>query len=120
MDMFYAHHLVHVTIDSGAAGNMIRHTVDQRLGCQMTPSSQSVHQADGSSPLHVVGETLFPFTCEGCMFAFEALVVKNLDVDVLAGTLFMESIDIAVQPAKRQAILGNGTMDSTTMDPSDW
>ena len=50
LDMFYAHHPVRVTIDSGATGNMIRHTVVQRLGCQVTPSSQSVHQADGSFP----------------------------------------------------------------------
>ena len=39
------------------------------------------------------------------MFIFEGLVVENLDVDVLAGTLFMESNDIAVHPAKHQVIL---------------
>ena len=110
LDMFYAHHPVRVTIDSGATGNMIRHTVVQRLGCHVTPSSQSVHQADGSSPLHVVGETRFPFTCKGHTFTFEGLVVENLDVDVLAGTPFMESNDIAVRPAKRQVILGDGTI----------
>ena len=108
--MFYAHHPVRVTIDSGATGNMIRHTVIQRLGCQVAPSSQSVHQADGSSPLHVVGETRFPFTRGGHTFIFEGLVVENLDVDVLAGTPFMESNDIAVRPAKRQVILGDGTI----------
>ena len=108
--MFYAHHPVRVTIDSGATGNMIRHTVIQRLGCQVTPSSQSVHQADGSSPLHVVGETRFPFTCGGHTFIFEGLVVENLDVEVLAGTPFMESNDIAVRPTKRQVILGDGTI----------
>ena len=37
LDMFYAHHLVRVTIDSGVTGNMIRHTVVQCLGCQVTP-----------------------------------------------------------------------------------
>ena len=110
LDMFYAHHPVRVTIDSGATGNMIRHTVIQRLGCQVTPSSQSVHQADGSSPLHVVGDTRFLFTCGGHTFIFEGLVVENLDVDVLAGAPFMESNDIAVRPAKRQVILGDGTI----------
>ena len=110
LDMFYAHHPVRVTIDSGATGNMIRHTVIQRLGCQVAPSSQSVHQADGSSPLHVVGETRFPFTCGGHTFIFEGLVVENLDVHVLAGTPFMESNDIAVRPAKHQVILGDGTI----------
>ena len=45
LDMFYAHHPVRVT-----TGNMIRHTVVQRLDRLVTPRSQSVHQADGSSP----------------------------------------------------------------------
>ena len=76
----------------------------------MTPSSQSVHQADGSSPLHVVGETCFPFTHKGHTFTFEGLVIENLDVDVLAGTPFMESNDIAVRPAKRQVILSDGNI----------
>ena len=88
---------------------MIRHTVTQRLGCHVTPSSQSVHQADGSSPLQVVGETRFLFTRKGREFTFEGLIVENLDVDVLAGTPFMEVNDIAVRPAKRQVILGDGS-----------
>ena len=108
--MFYAHHPVHVTIDSGATGNMIHHTVIQHLGCQVTPSSQSIHQADGSSPLHVVGETRFPFTHKGHTFTFEGLIVENLDIDVVAGTPFMESNDIAVRPAKRQVIICDGTI----------
>ena len=112
LDMFYSHYPVRITIDSGATGNMIRHTVVQRLGCHMTSSSQSVHQADGSSPLHVVGETRFSFNREGRDFTFEGLVVENLDVDVLAGTPFMETNDIAVRPAKRQVILGNGSIIS--------
>ena len=89
---------------------MIRHTIIQRLGCQVTPSSQSVQQANGSSSLLVVGETRFPFVREGHTFTFEGLVVENLDVDVLAGTPFMEAYDIAVRPAKRQVILGDGTI----------
>lgn len=108
--MFYAHHPVRVTINSGATGNMICHTVVQRLGRQVTPSSQSVYQADDSSLLHVVGETRFPVAREGHTFTFEGLFVENLDVDVLAGTPFMESNDIAVRPAKRQVILGDGTI----------
>ena len=110
--MFYSHHPVRITIDSGATGNMIRHTLVQPLGCHMTSSSQSVHQADGSSPLHVVGETCLSFNHEGREFTFECLVVRNLDVDVLAGTPFMEANDIAVCPAKHQVILGDGSIYS--------
>ena len=112
LDMFYSHYPVRITIDSGATGNMIRHTVVQRLGCHMTSSSQSVHQADGSSPLQVVGETRFLLSRDGRDFTFEGLVVENLDVDILAGTPFMETNDIAVRPAKRQVILHNGSIVS--------
>ena len=116
VDMFYSHHPVRITIDSGATGNMIRHVLVQRLGCHMTSSSQSVHQADGSSPLHVVGETRLSFNREGREFTFEGLV-GNLDVDVLAGTPFMEANDIAVRPAKRQMILGDGSIYSYGSHP---
>ena len=109
IDSFYTHHSVRITLDSGATGNMIRHSLVTRLGCQVTPSSQSAHQADRSSPLKVVGATRLSLTRDNREFSFEGLVVKNLDVDILAGTPFMEANDISVRPAKRQVILGDGT-----------
>ena len=87
---------------------MIRHSVVKRLGLPLAPSSQSAHQADGSSPLQIVGETRLSFTRDQREFRFEGLVVENLDVDVLAGTPFMEKNDVAVRPAKQQVILGDG------------
>ena len=59
LDVFHSHHPVRITIDSGTTANTVRSALVQRLGCCMTPSSQSVHQADGSSRLNVVGETTF-------------------------------------------------------------
>ena len=91
---------------------MVRSALAQRLGCCMTPSSQSVHQADGSFPLNVVGETILTFTREGHEFTFEGLIVTNLDVDVLARTPFMEANNISVRPAKRQVIIGDGPIYS--------
>ncbi|KAK3746301.1 hypothetical protein QZH41_004542 [Actinostola sp. cb2023] len=110
LDTFHAHHHVRITIDSGATGNMIRHSLVKRLGSTLTSSSQSAHQADGSSPLHVVGETRLLFTRDNRQFKFEGLVVENLDVDILAGSPFMETNDVTVRPAKRQVILGDGTV----------
>jgi len=40
----------------------------------------------------------------------EASFASNLDVDVLAGTPFMETNDKTIRPAKRQVILGDGTI----------
>lgn len=109
IDMFHHHHPVRVTIDSGATGNMIRLSTVKRLGAVIHTSAQSAHQADGSSPLKVMGETRLSFTRGNQEFQFEGLIVENLDVDVLAGTPFMETNDVAVRPAKRHVILGDGT-----------
>ena len=78
----------------------------------VTPTSQSAHQADGSSPLDVVGETRLTFSCDKYVFHFEGMVVDNLAVDVLAGTPFMERNDVAIRPAKCQITLDDGTVYS--------
>ena len=46
---------------------------------------------------------------DGHMFQFHGLVVKSLDVDVLAGIPFMENNDITIRPAKHEIILSDGT-----------
>ena len=40
---------------------------------------------------------------------FEGLVVENLDIDIVAGTPFMETNDISIRPAKRQVTIGDDT-----------
>ena len=109
MDVFHGHHVIRVTIDSGATGNMIRHFTVKRLGSQIVSSAQSVHPADGSSQLKVVGEARISFSRDNRIFSFEGIVVENLDVDLLAGAPFMEANDIAVRPAKREVMLGDAT-----------
>lgn len=61
-DVFFHHHVVRVTVDSGATGNMIRHATARKLGPQIVSSAQSVHQADISSKLHVISQTRITFT----------------------------------------------------------
>jgi len=109
LDVFHGHHTTRIVIDSGATGNMIRRSTAQRLGVKVTPSSQSVHQADGASALTVVGETQATFTRNNHTFQFEGLVIEDLDVEVLAGTPFMEANDVAVRPARREVLLGDGS-----------
>ena len=109
VDTFHNHHHVRITIDSGATGNMIRASTAERLGVKVSKSTQSAHQADGLSPLKVVGETNLTLSHDGRKFSFEGLVVENLDVEVLAGTPFMEKNDIAIRPAKHKVIFGDGS-----------
>jgi len=44
------------------------------LGLEIFASSQSAHQADGSSPLRVMGETRFELSRNHHKFLFEGLV----------------------------------------------
>ena len=84
---------------------MILSSTVKRLGAYITTSSQSAHQADGHSPLEVVGETHITLTRDSQQLHFEGLVVENLDVEVLAGTPFMEFNVIAVRLARRAVII---------------
>lgn len=58
----------------------------------------------------MVGELRTTFTRDNTDFTFEGLVVEDLDVEVLAGTPFMEANDVAVRPAKREVLLSNGSV----------
>ena len=92
--------MVRITIVSAAEGNLIHESKARCIIAQIYPTFQSVHQADSSSPLDVVEETTVTFTCNGHDFIFEGLVIKNLEVDVLAGIFFMEINNITIRPAK--------------------
>ena len=100
LDTCYCHNPVRITIDSEDTGNMIRLSIVQKLKYEICKSAQTAHQAVGSSPLKVIGETELSFTRGQHVFQFERLVVENVDVEVHARTLFMEANDIAVLPAK--------------------
>ena len=64
---------------------------------------QQALQADGVTPLAVVGETHLILSQADKQLALDALVVDDLDVDILAGTPFVIANDITVRPAKCQA-----------------
>ena len=51
-------------------------------------------------------------TRNGKQLILEALVVDDLDVDILAGTPFMATNDIAVRPAKHQITIGDSDIVS--------
>ena len=118
MDVFHGYWVVRAIIVSGPTGNMIHHSTTKHHGCPIILSAQSVQQADGSSQLQVVGEIQTTFTHDNTDFMFEGIVIEDLDVEVLAGNPFMTTNDVAVRPAKRDALLGNGptyTYGSTSL-----
>lgn len=57
------------------------------------------------TPLNIVGETHLTLTRGHFDIRLEALVVDDLDVDILGGIPFMSANDISVRPAKQQIII---------------
>ena len=84
MKIFYNGHSLRLTLDSGAEISMIKTSVAQYIGATIKKTSQSALQADGFTPLPTIGETHLELTRDGVSLHIEALVVNDLDVDVLA------------------------------------
>ena len=106
---FYEHHPIRLTIDTGAETNMIKASIAKYIGAKISKSSQTALQADGVTPLNVLGEIHITLSRSHTNLHLDALVVEELDVDVLAGTPFMIINDISVRPAKHHIVLGDGT-----------
>ena len=118
MDLFFKHHPTRVKLDSGATGNLIRASFAQYIGAPIQNSNQTVYQPDGQSSLKVIGETNITLSRDKHYFTLEALVIENIDVDVLAGVPFMTANDIAFSPSRRQILLSDGTILEYCAQPS--
>ena len=92
--VFYNDAVLHLTIDSGCTGNIIRLNVVERLHILMKPTKIKAKLADGKTYLEVVGEIEINLTRGKTCFKFEVIVVKELGPDVLAGTPFLKDNDV--------------------------
>ena len=99
---YYRQTPVLLTLDTGAETSMIKSSVAHSLGAHITKSSQQALQADGVTPMSVVGETRIILSRSGNQLVLDALVVDDLDVDVLAGNPFLITNDISLRPSKCQ------------------
>ena len=102
---FYNHHPLVLTLDTGAEISMIKSSVAREIGAKISKSNQSALQADGVTPLEILGETHLRLSHDKCTLLLDALVVSDLDVDILAGIPFMTVNDVSLRPAKHQIII---------------
>ena len=91
LSVFSGENVAHITVDSGATGNFIKESVARELGLKIEKSDQKAVQADGETPLNVVGEVHVIFTRSKSKFNFDGLVVNNLDDDILGGAPFQKT-----------------------------
>ena len=103
---FYHEHPIQFTLDTGATSNMIRASSASAYRFPVLPVSQMARQADGVTPMEVVGEVHCSLIRGSSTFELDALVVRKLDVEILAGNPFLATNDIAIRPAKREIVIG--------------
>ena len=99
---FFNQHAVLLTLDTGAETSMIKASLARSLGLTIEKSSQQALQADGTTPLAVIGEIHTFLSRSNKRLALNALVVEDLDVDILAGIPFLITNDISIRPATQQ------------------
>ena len=102
---FFRHDPVTLTLDTGAETNLIKHSLAHFLSVKIRKSAQTARQVDGVTQLNIVLETSFTVSRDGIDLLLEALVVSDIDVEILAGTPFMIANDISVRPAKNEITL---------------
>ena len=81
---------------------MIKSSTANKIGAIIHKTKQTALQADGITPLKVTGEVHLDLSRDSHQLHLDALVVSDLDVDVLAGTPFMTTNDISIRPAMQQ------------------
>ena len=107
LNVYYGNKPVKLTLDTGATTSLMRTSIAQSLNIQIKPASQLAKQADGITPLKVIGEVHCILTRGEDKLKLDALVVDRLDTDVLAGTNFICSNDISIRLAKKQITIGS-------------
>ena len=85
---------------------MIKASVAKAVGATIQKTSQKALQADGVTQLAVVGEVHLALARSNLSLHLDALVVDNLDVDILAGTPFMITNDVSDQQSNRSQSRG--------------
>ena len=96
---YYNDFEVEVTIDCGAMSSSVRKAFALSVNAPITSNNQLATQVDSKSPLKIVGETFMKIVRDGRVLELHALVLEDMDVDILAGVPFMELNDVGVRPS---------------------
>lgn len=107
-----------MTLDCGATASMIREDTARQLQIPIIESNHVARQADYSQ-LDVVGETHFILDRGPVKFSIEAVVVKNLACELLAGMPCLRRNNIVIDiPAEKIIVHGKYTISMKTPENS--
>ena len=119
LKVFYHHHALQLTLDTGAETSMIKASIARQIGATILKTKQTALQADGITPLTVTGEVHLPLHRNHFKLQLDALVVEELDVDILAGTPFMAINDVSVRPSRHQISIQDSLFTYSGADDLD-
>ena len=80
--------------------------VARNLNLPITKTCRKAFQADGTTPLSVIGEVKTVFTRDEHHLPFRGLVVKDLEVDILGGTPFLRENDVYSRVSRNTVYVG--------------
>ena len=107
---FYNHYPATLTCDSGATSSLIRHSFALKCNMPISPTTHTASQADGKTKLTPCGEVHITLSRGAVKLPLDALVVKELDTDVLVGMPFMKANNIRLDIANDKISLGKETI----------
>ncbi|KAK6194705.1 hypothetical protein SNE40_000288 [Patella caerulea] len=106
-DVFYGHHPVSITCDSGTTSSLIRHSIANTLSVPILPTKHTASQADGKSKLTIIGEIHIIVTRGAMQLKLDALVVQDLDAEILGGMPFLKQNNIVLDIPNDSIRIGN-------------
>ena len=109
----YKNTLVHLILDTGATASLISMEACKRLNIPMQTTKHKAIQVDGEQ-LDVVGEIHIKLQRDSILLDFDALVIKKMSSDFLAGTGFHKDSDIYSRMADDKIVIkGKHYINST-------
>ena len=108
---FINNKIAQLSFDSGCEGDCMREDECVRLDIPIKPLDHTdtsiPTQADGKSPLNVVGKTSFVATRGKIQFHWEGYVCKKLHSAILCGGSFMERNKVVQELANKRIVVDN-------------
>lgn len=105
---------IDITLDGGATGSFIKHSVAVQNNFKIWPNFQSAGLADSKTSVRSIGYVEEVFYRDKWSVKFKGLVVENLKANVYGGQPFMIENDVIQRPAKSIiTVLGKHTVMQT-------
>lgn len=103
--VFYDHYPVDVTVDSGATSSLVKHSFAVKSKMPIFGTIHTANQADGKTKMQPCGEIHVTLSRGNMTLNLEAVVVKDLDCDILAGMPFLKSNHIVLDAPNDRLII---------------